>query len=82
MFVGLTWYLVMYWICLDEMRYTCDLGAQITRTFGTVAPFSRYKKRLSLTCPLLSLSSVIVDQWWTKSKISLGLLHSTYNIVP
>ena len=52
-----TWYLVVCWICLDEMRYTCDyemrytcdLGAQITRTFGTVAPFNRDKKQLSLT---------------------------------
>ena len=50
-----TWYLVVCWICLDEMRYTCDyemrytcdLGAQITRTFGTVAPFNRDKNNTS-----------------------------------
>ena len=46
------WYFgTVYWICLDEKH--CDLGAQITRTFGTVAPFNRDKKQLSLTYPLL-----------------------------
>ena len=41
---GIWWY-----IGFVKMRYTCDLGAQITRTFGTVAPFNRDKKQLSLT---------------------------------
>ena len=35
---GIWWY-----IGFVKMRYTCDLGAQITRTFGTVAPFNRDK---------------------------------------
>ena len=76
MFVGLTWYLIRYWICIDEIIWVPRLHA----LFGTVAPFNRDKKRLSLTYPLL-LAWFQLDQWWTKSKISLGLFHSTYNTI-